>query len=165
MYRILFICTGNICRTPMAESLLRAKIIQEGMENLVSVDSAGTFANEGVPPTQLSVSVIQEAGLEPPVHLSKHVNSHLMQTADLILCMGEHHKRDLQAIFPQHRQKIFTLREFNRDRSTGGTSIDDPFGRNIEQYRKVFRLIQNEVERIWPEIKRRARAKANASKQ
>ncbi|RMG62031.1 MAG: low molecular weight protein arginine phosphatase [Calditrichaeota bacterium] len=165
MYRILFICTGNICRTPMAESLLRAKVLQEGLEALISVDSAGTWANEGLPPTELSVTVIQEAGLEPPVHRSKHVDSHLMQRADLVLCMGEHHKRDLQAIFPQHQDKIFTLREFNRHHPTSRASIEDPFGRNIDQYRKVFQIIRDEVERIWPEIKRRARAKAALSDQ
>lgn len=163
MFTVLFVCTGNICRTPMAKSYLRQLIKQDGLDHLINVRSAGTWAGHGEPATRLSQMVCAEHGLDVSNHRSQPIDLYQMKEADLILCMAQAHKQDLLQIFPHYRDKIFTLKEYGRTNPPRYTSIDDPYGRNIEAYRRTFDEITTEVRRIWPVLKQHALAKAGLS--
>ncbi|SFI66843.1 arsenate reductase/protein-tyrosine-phosphatase family protein [Thermoflavimicrobium dichotomicum] len=109
MKRVLFVCTGNTCRSPMAEALLR-KIADE--ENFpVEVQSAGVAAVNGSLASPQAIEVLKEKGIEHD-HRSQEINEELIAWADYVLTMTSSHKQTLIQLFPQYVDKIYTLREY-----------------------------------------------------
>lgn len=102
---ILFVCTGNTCRSPMAEAILKSKW-PEG-----KVQSAGVFAGVGEPMTANSEVVLREIGLNLD-HRTTKVSEEQLEWADLILTMTDRHKQTLALQFPQFEEKYFTLKEY-----------------------------------------------------
>ena len=156
MFRIVYVCTGNICRTPMAVALTYRKVLEENLEDIIEVDSVGVWAAEGAPASENTRKVCREQGLDCSHHRAKGVDLYTLKSADIILCMADKHKRDLLAVFPHYKDKIFTLREFANPNPPQRTSIDDPYGMKIEAYRKTFNEIAREVERFWNTLKEMA---------
>ncbi len=159
MYQILFVCTANICRTPLAKYYLKLRVEQENLHDRIEVLSAGTWAREGAPAAEFSQVVCKENGMDASAHVSRGIDIHLMKTADLVLCMSGEQKRDLSAIFPQFRPKIFLLKEYPIQGSNEFATIPDPYGRKLEKYRETFEAIKKEVDRIFPIIKEKAQEK------
>ncbi len=135
--KILFVCTGNTCRSPMAEGLLSAKITSR--EN---VSSAGIFA-DGTSVSQNSVLVMQEKNIDISSHISRQVTKEMIDEFDLVLTMTASHKQMLQAAFPKEKGKILTLGEW-----AGETEdVKDPYGGSIEDYRECMKQIARFVEK------------------
>ncbi len=156
MYAVLMVCTGNICRTPMASGYLNRLVQENDMEEIIDVDSAGTWGFDGEPATELSQVVCAEHDIDVSAHRSKSINQYLIQHADIVLCMTSQQKNDLVQIFPHHKDKIFTLKGFDTNGMLTNYSINDPFGKNIRHFREAFQIISKEVERIWPRLKSEA---------
>lgn len=110
--RILFVCTGNTCRSPLAELMLRAMAQQAGLD--IEVRSAGVSASDGSPISANSAQILQEKGI-PTSSSSKPVTGQLADWADLILTMSLQHKSRVIHQFPQTVDKIYTLKEFAED--------------------------------------------------
>lgn len=148
MASILFVCTANICRSPMAEALFRAKLEKEGLLNHWQVSSAGTWAPGGHPAAELSQEVMAARGLDISAHGSKGVGGDYLSKFDLILTMESNHKEALRAEFPEHAERIYMLSEMV------GQSYDivDPIGRSKREYEatatEIARLIEDGFERI-----------------
>lgn len=127
---IYLICTGNTCRSPMAEALLRSRYINE-----VTVRSAGIHASNGMPISMNAKKLIEEAQL-PHTPVSKSVTIEDIEWADVILTMTESHKQAMIHSFPDVKQKTYTLKEFagfKKDKD-----VQDPFGGNLTQYKQTF---------------------------
>ncbi|MGO4270673.1 low molecular weight protein arginine phosphatase [Paenibacillus sp. TAF58] len=112
MLRILFVCTGNTCRSPLAEGLLRIRVHQEGLA--AEVRSAGVSAVTGGPISRNSASLLQEAGFKDSIH-SLAIQESEVNWADLILTMTMGHKRAVIQRFPGAMEKTFTLKEYVED--------------------------------------------------
>ncbi len=161
MYNVLFVCTANICRTPMAEYQLAHLIDQERLSALISVSSCGTWAEKNIPAAKFSQQVCADHGLDISAHRSQPISSHLMNASDLVLCMAEQHKLDIRLVFPHFAEKIFTLKEFAATPPIASASISDPYGKRISEYEKTYDIIGAEIQRMLPTLISYAREKSS----
>ncbi len=144
MSRILCICTGNICRSPMAEVLLQRLLGQEGL-----VTSAGTWAVDGHPASRHAVRVMADQGLDLRPHRSRAVTRRIIQEVDLVLAMTHNHVEALRLEFPDQAANIYLLSEMKDGRRY---DIDDPYGGSLADYQacasELAELIDTGVGRI-----------------
>ncbi len=122
-FRILTVCTGNICRSPQAEQLLRVRFetahAADSTWDLPSISSAGTNALVGAPMPHQAADLAREYGGDPENHISRQLTSLLVEEADLILTMAKEHRSAVAKLSPRASRRTFTLREFARALSTG----------------------------------------------
>lgn len=109
MKRILFVCTGNTCRSPMAQGILQTIASEEGLQ--VDIRSAGVFASEGTPISSYAEMILKERGYNETLRSSR-VTDELMEWADLILTMTMQHKQHVTMQYPESIEKVFTLKEY-----------------------------------------------------
>lgn len=132
MKKILFVCSGNTCRSPMARAIFSKLLAEAGNSNFTA-DSAGLYAQEGLPASRGALKALQDLGLDLSGHQSKRVSESLAAEADLILTMTRDQKEDLAQLFPQKPGKVYTLGQFI---GQPGLDITDPYGQDINTYRK-----------------------------
>jgi protein-tyrosine phosphatase len=112
-FRILTVCTGNICRSPMAEQYLRAGLVRAGLAEVV-VESAGTMAQDGQGMPDQAQALVRAHGVEPSDHRARYLFEGHVAGADLVFGMAREHRRDIVTMFPRSARYSFTLREFAR---------------------------------------------------
>jgi len=151
MKRILAVCTGNICRTPMAKALLQREVAQAGLSGRVSVDSAGIYAVAGGKASRGSVNAMAERGLDITDHRAKQLDFRLMEKADLILVMEESQRRSIFVNWPQALRKTFLLSEMAGEHA----DVADPYGMAQAEYDRTAVIIEDYVSQGFPEILRR----------
>ena len=140
---ILFICTGNICRSPFAEGLFTKLALQKGYKGLFA-ESAGLMALPGNAATALAQQVAAEHGVDLSNHRAKSATEERVGRADLILVMEKNHEVTLSSFFPKATNKARLIRHFARFGSkTRG--IADPYGLNYDAYRFCFLDIEDAV--------------------
>ncbi len=140
---ILFVCTGNICRSPFAEGLLQKLVQKKGLDHIVA-DSAGLLALPGNSITGLAQKVAAEYDVDLSGHSAKSVKEDIVDRSDLILVMENSHAKNILDAFPGAEDKVFLIRRFARFGSTD-RGIEDPYGLNYEAYRFCFHDIQDGV--------------------
>lgn len=127
--RILTLCVGNICRSPIAEALLAREFPQ------LSVRSAGLSALISQPADALSQKVAAQHGLDLSQHRAQQISALLCQQSDLILVMEQGHKDWLEQLYPQVRGKTFRLGQF------GQFEISDPYGKPLHAFEAAYEAI------------------------
>lgn len=143
MIRVLFVCTGNTCRSPMAEAILKNKAIEN-----IEVRSAGVFAMGGSQASPHAKAVLQENDI-PEQHSSAMLSETDIKWANYIFTMTEGHKNTVVNLYPAAADKTFTLKEF-----AGSIERDivDPYGGSIEIYRATFKDIHSAIEKIIDQL-------------
>jgi glycine hydroxymethyltransferase len=131
MKTILFICTGNVCRSPMAEALFRHAIKGRGEFRAVS---AGIGALDGQPPTPHSVRAMRELGVDISGQRSRMLTTELVRSADIILGMTHGHVDTIALLYPAVAEKTFLLREFDETLEPYEKDISDPIGSPFDIY-------------------------------
>lgn len=154
MFHVLFVCTGNICRSPLAEGMLRHWLARDLVSG-VEVSSAGTYANDGAPASAHGVTVAGENGFDTSGHEARLVHKAILEKADLILAMEVDHIFDILRIAPEVEGRVFPLGGYAlADGSAADLSIFDPVGRDLVAYRKCHAIIEHHLTRAYPEIRK-----------
>ena len=135
--KFMFICTGNICRSAMGEALMKFYVENdEKLKDNIEVYSCGVFAEDGDMPTYNALEVMREYGVDMSKHRATNIRNSKIKDMDVILCATSSHKSTVTQMYPELKEKVYTIKEYAKYDETGNDiSIKDPWGYDIEIYR------------------------------
>jgi protein-tyrosine-phosphatase len=146
--KVLFVCTGNTCRSPLAEGIARKFSIERGLHD-VEVASAGTSAWDGAPASDGALLVGMERNMDLSGHRAQSLTRDLVRESDLILAMGPHHLERIEALGGAGRSFLVS------DYASYGASvrpISDPIGAELDVYRATTDELEEEIRRVMDRI-------------
>ncbi len=148
--RVLFLCTGNLCRSPLAEGILKKRLADRRIDS-IEVSSAGTHALVGEPAAALAVKVANERGVDLSRHISRQVTKEMLRKADIVLAMERRHLDEANAIFNKDSGKYHMLSEFGLPYRRGH-DINDPYGAPRQYFTQTYDAIEKCVEGLLDEL-------------
>jgi len=152
--RVLFVCSGNICRSPMAAGYFRKRAAHSALSHVV-VDSAGTLGIEGAPAAEEAIQVMSEIGVDLSRHRSKGLGAALLRTTDLVVAMTHGHLEHLALHYPGGENRRLLLRAFENgpDPDPDAPGLRDPMGEPLEVYRELVPLVVRCVDHLILHLK------------
>jgi protein-tyrosine-phosphatase len=164
-FKVLFVCTGNSCRSPMAEGILK-KMLKENEFDNFEVSSAGISTLDGAPASLFAMEVSKARGVDLSQHRSRQLNKQILKKTDLILAMSDEHLEYIRKMDKNALGKTYLLKAFspsrhqigenhsasNKDESPGVLYIEDPIGGSIDDYNRCFMEIEEEIGRVFREL-------------
>ena len=150
---IMFICTGNICRSAMAHWLLLKKLEEKGRTD-INVYSSGIYAQTGDGPTYEAIEAMKEYDVDLKPHRATNIRQSNIKEMDLILCATNSHKIAVLDLYPELKEKIFTLKEYvgYKKENHNAINLDDPWGYGEDIYRHCASEINECLDLLLNEI-------------
>ncbi len=146
MKKLLFVCTGNTCRSPMAEGI--AQNLAEKMEREISASSAGLAVGTENLANSNAILVAHEHGIDLSGHRARQITPQLLADSDVVLAMTRSHADTLCLAMPQYKEKIFTLAEYAGESG----DVRDPYGGDEFVYRVCFEQMQRLIQKILEKL-------------
>lgn len=156
LYRVLVVCSGNTCRSPLAAAALTQALGPDA--DKVEVISAGTAAWEGQPASPGAIHVARESGIDLSSHRSHRATPELVRSADLVLVMEPQHRRSVQSLGADP-ERTHVLSEWPAP-GEPGLPVSDPYGGSQEAYEECWRRVRRHMERIVPHVREALRARS-----
>ena len=150
-FHILFVCTGNICRSPMAEAMLK-NVLPVDLQQKVQVTSAGTHASDGLPAESHAVQAMRELCVDLSGHRSRMIGPDMVAGADLILVMETHHGTELRDFITADNVPVRLMGSFGGQAGLG--EIPDPYGGDLARYRQTALQIRSCLDEVIEHIKK-----------
>ena len=160
-FRIMFVCTGNSCRSPMAEAGLRKLLENQKIEG-VDVYSSGTAAASGFPATIYAIEAAKIWDADLSRHRSRPLTTELIEQADLIFAMTPSHCYEIFRLSPEAKARTFLIKNYP-EAGCEGESVVDPIGGSLDIYNQTFLEIGEELGRILPGIIKMVKKKSEAT--
>jgi protein-tyrosine-phosphatase len=143
MKKMLFVCTGNTCRSPMAEALFLHRL---GKKHEWAASSAGIYAGAGSPASGNAMAVMKELEVDLESHESQPLTAGLVQEADLIVTMTANHRSEIHQDFPEVGNRVFLIKSFGTSKVPA--DISDPYGGSLNVYRNT----RDEIDRALSDL-------------
>ncbi len=143
--KIMFICTGNICRSAMAHAML-AKKSKEQNKN-IEVYSCGVYAENGDIPTYEGTQTMKDYGIDLSTHRATNIRNSNIKDMDVILCATKSHKDIVLSMYPNLKDKVFTMKEY-AGYPKDDLDIKDPWGYGIDVYKKCAKEIEDCINKM-----------------
>lgn len=144
--KIMFICTGNICRSAMAHKLMEKKIQDEGIHN-IEIYSCGIFAEDGDGSTYNAIEAMKEYDVNLKEHRATNIRNSQIKEMDLILCATKSHKNSVLQMYKELEGKVYTIKEYIKP-DEKDLDIKDPWGYDID----VYRFCASEIDKCLDEL-------------
>lgn len=143
---VLFVCMGNICRSPTAEGVFRQKVADAGLEQKIHIDSAGTIAyHVGHPPDQRAQKAAMKRGIDLGPQRARKVNSSDFEQFDFVIAMDSDNRYELEAICPSgHEHKLHMFMKFAQNWSE--TEVPDPYYGGAHGFETVLDMVEDAAE-------------------
>ena len=148
--KIMFICTGNICRSAMAHAMLSKKVKEENKN--IEVYSCGLYAEDGWVSTDEAIETMKDYGIDLKNHRATHIRNSNIKEMDVILCATRRHKDMVIYMYPELKEKVYTMKEYAGYKEDD-LDIDDPWGYGIDIYKKCAKEIEGCIDEYIRRIK------------
>ena len=151
---VLFVCSANITRSPAAAELF--KNIASQHHERWDVGSAGVKAINGVGPNPVVAYVLSQRGIPINEHRSRVLNRSLLRRYYWIFVMETSHKQAIIKLDPEVSDRVFVLREFNRETPPSDSNMPDPTSKELEDYKELFEILEEEIPRLFRALQNKA---------
>lgn len=144
MREILFVCTGNTCRSAMAQYLFNTKAAQRGLAKKYRAASAGISAFDYAPATAQAQEVLKNRKIDAGNHRAARLQEEHLKSAYIVLCMTKQHAQIIKKYFPEFADKVYSVSEYIND----SFDINDPYGLSVYEYEKTAKQLESIIEQI-----------------